>query len=82
MPLHRPTIEAQLMRAEQTLSAWGKSLETQGVGAAELRLNPKYRKLSGRCTQIRRRLSAVAEGEAVTAAVAERHAGGGEEAAE
>lgn len=82
MPLHRPTIEAQLQRAEQTLSAWGKSLESQGIESGDHRLDPKYRKLSGRCTQIRRRLGAVAEGEAVTAAVAQRSAEGGEEASE
>ena len=74
MPLHRPTIEAQLQRAEQTLSAWSKALESQGIGAADFRRDPKFRRLSGRCTQIRRRLGAVVEGEAITAAVAQHKA--------
>lgn len=74
MPLHRPTIEAQLKRAEQTLAAWSKALASQGVGADRFARNPKFRQLSGRCTQLRRRLGAVVEGEAITVAVAQHRA--------
>ena len=82
MPLHRPTIEAQLQRAELSLSTWGKSLAEKGVAEADYRRSPKFRNLSARCTQIRRRLQSVAAGEAVTAEVAARKAGDSSEATE
>lgn len=72
MGMKRDNLEWQLSRASTELSAFEKELDQGGV-AAEIRpKNAKWRNLSGRCRQLRRRLIAVSKVEATNIEVAQR----------
>lgn len=72
MPLSQDTLERQLELAKAALAEWSKSLEGQGVAAAEFRKDPKWRSLNADCVQVQRRLRRVAEIQANNAEVEQR----------
>lgn len=72
MGMKRENLECQLNRASTELSACEKQLDQNGVAAAGRALNPKWRNLSARCRQLRRRLIAVTRVEANNVEVTQR----------
>jgi hypothetical protein len=72
MGLKRDNLEWQLERANTELSAFEKELDEKGVSADGRASHPKWRNLSARTRQLRRRLNAVSKVEATNVEVAQR----------
>lgn len=81
MGMKRDNLEWQLSRATAELSAFEKELDESKVATEARSRNAKWRNLSARCRQLRRRLIAVARVEANNAEVAQRKAGNSAEVA-
>ena len=72
MGMKRDNLEWQLNRANTELSAFEKQLDEAGVAADVRPRNAKWRNLSARGRQLRRRLIAVSKVEATNVEVAQR----------
>lgn len=72
MGMKRDNLEWQLSRVNTELSAFEKQLDENGVAAEARPRNAKWRNLSARGRQLRKRLNAVTKVEATNAEVAQR----------
>ncbi len=72
MPLSRKVLERQVELAKAELSAWVSQLAKDGVDKATYRKNAKWRTLNAKHNQIQRRLTSLANVEAINVEVANR----------
>lgn len=81
MGMKRDNLEWQLNRSNTELSAFEKQLDESGVAAEARPRNAKWRNLSARSRQLRKRLNAVAKVEANNVEVSQRKEANAAEAA-
>ena len=72
MGMKRENLEWQLTRASTELSTCENQLDQNGVAADARKQNPKWRNLSARCRQLRKRLIAVTKVETNNVEVTQR----------
>ena len=82
MGLDRNILERQLDHANQALDARVKTLDGNGVGEKERRLDPKWRNLNAQCRQLKRRIRSAQAVVDLDEELKRRKAEGGEEAGE